>query len=122
MTTWHHVRNALRRRCDDLVVMCCGVDQDPSARPVTTAMDVSIDRITATMSRCCDFDRCFRPLRDHLRQRLAALRTVFHERHLPAVRLLQVGDDYAVVDGHHRLAIARERGMVAVDAIVTCRC
>ena len=38
---------------------------------------------------------------------------------LPAVELLQVGDDYYVSDGHNRVAAAREAGAVAVDADVT---
>jgi len=38
---------------------------------------------------------------------------------LPAVELVQVGDDYYVSDGHNRVAAAREAGAVAVDADVT---
>lgn len=38
---------------------------------------------------------------------------------LPAVELVQVGNDYFVADGHNRVAAAREAGAVAVDADVT---
>ena len=38
---------------------------------------------------------------------------------LPAVDLLQVGDDYYVADGHNRVAAARQAGAVAVDGEVT---
>ncbi|HEX5579219.1 MAG TPA: hypothetical protein VFY43_06105 [Candidatus Limnocylindria bacterium] len=38
---------------------------------------------------------------------------------LPAVELLQVGDDYYVADGHNRVAAARQAGAVAVDGEVT---
>ena len=38
---------------------------------------------------------------------------------LPAVELLQVGDDYYVADGHNRVAAARRAGAVAVDGDVT---
>ena len=38
---------------------------------------------------------------------------------LPAVDLLQVGDDYYVADGHNRVAAARRAGAVAVDGEVT---
>jgi hypothetical protein len=37
---------------------------------------------------------------------------------LPAVELLQVGEDYYVADGHNRVAIARQAGAVAVDGDV----
>jgi hypothetical protein len=38
---------------------------------------------------------------------------------LPPIELLQVGDTYWVVDGHNRVAAARNVGAVAVDAEVT---
>jgi hypothetical protein len=38
---------------------------------------------------------------------------------LPAVDLLQVGDDYYVADGHNRVAAARRAGAVAIDGEVT---
>lgn len=38
---------------------------------------------------------------------------------LPAVELMQVGEDYYVADGHNRVAAAREAGAIAVDADVT---
>ena len=38
---------------------------------------------------------------------------------LPAVDLLQVGEDYWVADGHNRVAAARRAGAVAVDGEVT---
>jgi hypothetical protein len=38
---------------------------------------------------------------------------------LPAVELVQVGDDYFVADGHNRVAAARLAGAVEVDADVT---
>ena len=38
---------------------------------------------------------------------------------LPAIELVQVGEDYYVSDGHNRVAAAREAGVVAVDADVT---
>ena len=37
---------------------------------------------------------------------------------LPAVELVQVGDDYYVADGHNRVAAARDAGAVAIDADV----
>jgi hypothetical protein len=40
-------------------------------------------------------------------------------RVLPPIELLQVGDTYWVVDGHNRVAAARDVGAVAVDAEVT---
>jgi len=38
---------------------------------------------------------------------------------LPPVELVQVGDDYYVVDGHNRVAAARQAGAIEIDADVT---
>lgn len=85
-------------------------------------MTVPLRRIVGTIARCCDFDGCFRPLRGHLKARLRAVRAALAGHPLPVIRLQKVGEDFFVVDGHHRVALARERGMIAMDAIVTCRC
>ncbi len=111
----------MRRRCDNLEVF--DMTGDPPVRPpVTTAETIPVESIVGTIARCCDFDGCFQPLRRHLKRRMALLREALSGRYLPAIRLQQVDDRYYVVDGHHRVALARERGMHAVDAIVTCRC
>ncbi len=110
------------RSCEPLLVMAPDAPSSGDGRSTTVPMTVPLTRIVGTIARCCDFDRCFRPLRPHLRRRLARLRTVLGDRYLPAVRLRQFGDSFYVVDGHHRLALARERGMPAMDAIVTCTC
>lgn len=110
-----------RRRCDKLEVFDITADS-PAPPPITTAETVPVEAIIGTITRCCDFDRCFRPLRRHLKKRMERLREVFGDRYLPAIRLRQTDHRYYVIDGHHRVALARERGMHAVDAIVTCRC
>jgi hypothetical protein len=38
---------------------------------------------------------------------------------LPPVQLLRAGGDYWVVDGHNRVALARKRGQVWIDADIT---
>jgi len=38
---------------------------------------------------------------------------------LPPVQLIRAGGDYWVVDGHNRVALARERGQLWIDADVT---
>jgi hypothetical protein len=38
---------------------------------------------------------------------------------LPPVQLLRAGRDYWVVDGHNRVALARERGQLWIDADIT---
>ena len=37
---------------------------------------------------------------------------------LPPIDVVQVGDGFAVRDGHHRVSVARARGAVTIDAVV----
>jgi hypothetical protein len=66
----------------------------------------------------------FRPLRDRepadWEFRWSRLMSAtFDQAVLPPVQLLRAGGDYWVVDGHNRVALARERGQLWIDADVT---
>ena len=37
---------------------------------------------------------------------------------LAPIEVVQIGDSYAIRDGHHRVSVARARGAVTIDAIV----
>jgi hypothetical protein len=37
---------------------------------------------------------------------------------LPPISVVQVGESYAVRDGHHRVSVARARGALTIDAAV----
>jgi hypothetical protein len=47
------------------------------------------------------------------------LEEAFPEALFPPIVVYQLGDAYFVIDGHHRVALARERGMEMIDAEVT---
>jgi len=81
-----------------------------SVRPIEVAS------IVGTAGRCCDFDRCFHPLRPNLEERARAVKRRFPAGDFPAIEVVQVGDAYFVVDGHHRVAAARDLGVAAIDA------
>lgn len=78
--------------------------------------EVAVDAIVGTVARAGDFDRRLRPRSRHLRDRWETLAGT--ERELPPVRLLRLNDLYFVADGHHRVSIARARGMATVPAHV----
>jgi len=50
--------------------------------------------------------------------RLRRLRVLFAQGRVPPLELYQIGDDFFVLDGHHRVAIAREVGQEYLDAHV----
>ena len=61
----------------------------------------------------------FRPRRRLSASRLASLRTAFPDGVIPAITVFEVGGAYFVEDGHHRVALARERGADYIDAEIT---
>ncbi len=80
---------------------------------------VSIDRIRGSESRTRDFDRDFRPLRDHNRERWLGIAAARQQgKALPPVALIQVGGIYFVLDGHHRISVAQALGQQAIEAKV----
>ena len=81
---------------------------------------VPIDLIRGTEGRCHDFDVGFWPLRSLCRERwvrIAAARLM--RTPLPPVVLALVGDYYFVMDGHHRVSVARALGQTEIDAEIT---
>jgi hypothetical protein len=83
---------------------------------------VPTDRIVGSVGRADDFDSGFRPKRLAGRRRVRGLRLLFeHELSLPPIQLYQIGEEYYVLDGHHRVAAARQIGRQFVDAeVVEC--
>lgn len=80
---------------------------------------VRISRIVGTVGRAEDFDRHFRPRRDDLLPRWKAVaQAIYAGITLPPVELIQVGELYFVVDGHHRISVLRHLGQSYVDAHV----
>ena len=81
--------------------------------------EIAIDRIVGSVNREMDFDRNFKPRRGLSRSRLASLRQAFADGGMPPISVFEVGGAYFVEDGHHRVAVARERHADFIDAEVT---
>jgi len=80
---------------------------------------VPIKKIRGSLGRITDFDRDFNPLTERLRDRWQSVAMAhLYNMGLRPVELIQVGDEYFVQDGHHRISVARALGQVAVDAEV----
>jgi hypothetical protein len=81
---------------------------------------VPIQKIRGSQGRTKDFDRGFHPLKNHTRDRWVGI-AVARQRGtaLPSVSLVQVGDLYFVLDGHHRISVARALGQRDIEAHVT---
>lgn len=89
----------------------------------TDVTTVPVDQIVGTAARTDEFDRLMRPLLPHLRGRWERVASAMRAGvPLPAIRLVQLGELYFVVDGHHRVSVARATDVPVVDASVRKVC
>jgi hypothetical protein len=80
---------------------------------------VRVDQIAGSLNRYHEFDRVFLPASDTLATRWQRVNRAFYQEiSLPPVVLYKVGEVYFVVDGHHRVSVAREQGQIEIDAEV----
>jgi len=80
---------------------------------------VGVDQIAGSLNSYHEFDRVFLPASDKLAERWQRVSSAFYEEiSLPPVVLYKVGQVYFVVDGHHRVAVAREQGQLYIEAEV----
>lgn len=80
---------------------------------------VPIDLIVGSVGRYQDFDNAFLPTKATLVERWRKINRAFYEDvNLPPVTLYKVGDVYFVLDGNHRVSVAREHGVAYLDAEV----
>jgi hypothetical protein len=88
-------------------------------RPGTEAM-VPIDQIVGTVEPTRCFDRRFRPTSEVPRTRFEWIDSEIRSgRGMDPVDLYRCGGQYYVLDGHHRIAVARALGERWVSANVT---
>ncbi|MDX2138309.1 MAG: hypothetical protein SF123_09455 [Chloroflexota bacterium] len=81
---------------------------------------VFIKCITGSVERAEDFDANFRPRSAHVRERWASIASALQRgEYLPPIELYKVGDEYYVVDGHHRVSVMRYHGQLYIEAHVT---
>ena len=81
---------------------------------------VPISQIVGTLDPTRCFDRQFRPTSDHVRARFQRIAVeVRSGRGMDPVELYRCGGSYYVLDGRHRIAVARALGQRSVSALVT---
>jgi len=80
---------------------------------------IPVSKIIGSLDRYEDFNRRFLPRQTNTRSRWESVdQAALDEIELPPIEVYQVGDAYFVLDGNHRVSVARERGMMFVDARV----
>jgi hypothetical protein len=83
--------------------------------------EIPLEAIKATLepNRAEHFDRDFRPAAPVRSRWQSVWMAEHHGTLLPPIAVVRVGDAYASRDGHHRVSVARARGAVTIDAIVS---
>lgn len=79
---------------------------------------IPIKAIVGSVGRYADFTRTFLPRQTVNAQRWARVRAAGEVSALPPILVYQIGDAYFVLDGNHRVSIARREGHSHIDAEV----
>jgi hypothetical protein len=80
---------------------------------------VEVDQIVGSVGRWDEFDRSFLPARASMAERWKRIDRAFHRAEdFPPIELYKLGDAYFVVDGHHRVSVARYHDVPTVEAAV----
>lgn len=80
---------------------------------------VRLEQIIGSLNRHQEFDRRFLPAQNNTSERWLRVNRAFYQSiNLPLVILYKAGEIYFVVDGHHRISVARKQGQVFIDAEV----
>ena len=90
------------------------------ARSERGIQHIPIHAIVGSVGRYTDFTRTFLPRRGGDRERSARVKAAFMEEGagLPPIEVYKVGEAYFVIDGNHRVSIARQEGLTAIEARV----
>ena len=82
--------------------------------------EIPLDKIVGSVGRYKDFTREFLPKLKSDEQRWANVRAAIQDMSgMPPIEVYQVGDAYFVLDGNHRVSVARSLGVDTISAYVT---
>ncbi len=80
---------------------------------------IEVVKIVGTVDRAADFGRDFLPRSSETKTRWEQLEHAFPTGAFPPISVYQVNDVYFVIDGNHRVALAKQRSAEFIDADVT---
>ena len=82
--------------------------------------DIPLAAIVGSVGRYSDFSRSFLPRKDKDAERWAQVAVATDGlRGLPPIVVYQIGEAYFVLDGNHRVSVARQNGAKTIQAYVT---
>jgi ParB-like nuclease domain len=80
---------------------------------------IAVRAIVGTVDRAGDFDGEFLPRRADMADRWYRVERVVRQGNAPPISVCELDGRYFVIDGHHRVAITRQRGIDHVEAEIT---
>jgi hypothetical protein len=80
---------------------------------------IPVANIVGTVDRRPEFSREFLPKEFETRERWRAVEQAFPLSDFPPIVVYRVDEAYFVVDGHHRVGVAKMRGIEFIDAEIT---
>jgi nucleotide-binding universal stress UspA family protein len=83
--------------------------------------DIPLDAIVGSVGRYTDFTRTFLPLKSINRDRWARVKAAIDDPNglgLPPIDVYKVGEVFFVLDGNHRVSVARQEGFTHIQAHV----
>lgn len=81
---------------------------------------IPLKAIIGSVGRYTEFNRNFLPRKDALSGRWARVKSALRDLdEMPPIQVYLIGEAYFVLDGNHRVSIARERGLTHIQAYVT---
>jgi uncharacterized ParB-like nuclease family protein len=111
-------RRARRLQSIEPVLEAAGLE----GRAYGGVQEIPLDRLVgsaAPPSKTGDFDPGFLPINRRMRDRWTRIYQAMVEGdELPPIDVYKVGDDYYVIDGHHRVSVARSLGRATINARV----
>jgi nucleotide-binding universal stress UspA family protein len=82
--------------------------------------EIPLDAIVGSVGRYTDFTRDFLPRKNAIEERWARVRLATEDLvGLPPIDVYQIGEVYFVLDGNHRVSVARRLGAKNIQAYVT---
>ncbi|MBT8216977.1 MAG: hypothetical protein KJO17_09020 [Acidimicrobiia bacterium] len=80
---------------------------------------IRVDQIIGSVDKSQDFDDKFRPRTDRVKRRWEQVERAFPRGDFPPIEAYQIDKTFYVIDGHHRVGIAKARGIEFIDADIT---
>jgi hypothetical protein len=91
----------------------------PFSRHYLGVRPIPLDHVVGTEGRAAAFTRDFTPRHRFSRDRLRSLADAFPDGAFPPIVAVKLGETYFVIDGHHRVSLARRQGGESIDAAIT---